>query len=138
MQGLKETAGADWRLICLRALIALMALSTANALRIVLWNWPMFAAAFPGVSSPGGKALAIVLPSMLLAALIGLWCRRRWALWMLAFATVATLIFDVAMRGPVLHLAAASISSLVLWYALWLNRSVFAPSAVTAGVQAPR
>lgn len=138
MQGLKETIGADWRLICLRALIVLMALSTANALRIVLWEWPMFEAAFPGVSSPGGKALAIVLPSMLLAALIGLWCWRRWALWLLAFATVATLIFDIAMHGPVLHLAAATVSTLVLWYALWLNRGVFAARAVTAGAQAPR
>lgn len=138
MQGLKETAGAGWRPICLRVLIFLMALSTANALRIVLWEWPVFAAAFPGASSLGGKALAIVLPSMLLAALIGLWCWRRWALWVLAFATVATLVFDIAMHGPVLHLAAATVSSLLLGYMLWLNRGAFAARAVTAAAQVPR
>jgi hypothetical protein len=72
MQGLNAAQGGIWRLICLRGLLALMALPTLNALRIVLTDWPTFIDVFPAAASNAGKLFAIALPLALLVAFIGL------------------------------------------------------------------
>jgi hypothetical protein len=97
----------------LRLWWAAMALSTLNALRIVIGDWPAFVAAFPGAAVAGGRALAIVLPLMLLVALSGAWRWRRWGVWLLGAVCVLTLAFDVLARGPWLHLIAAAGSTAV-------------------------
>lgn len=114
-----------WRLACLRGWLALMALSTANALRIVAVGWPGFLKFFPGAGSSTMHALAIALPIALLIALGGLWLARRWAVIAAAGTTVATVLFDLLARGPWLHLAAALVSSTVLALLLWWNRGRF-------------
>lgn len=127
------------RRLCLRGWLAAMALSTANALRIVLTDWPGFSAAFPGTASPVGQALAIGLPIALLVALVGLWRWRPWGLWLLGTACVGTLLLDVLAAGPRLHLATAIVASVVSALLLWWNRDGYGPvDGLSAGGPAPR
>lgn len=114
------------RIVCLRLWLVAMALSTLNALRIVLTDWPGFARSFPGAEGPVGRELAMVLPLLLLIALAGLWRWRRWALQLLVIATVATLGFDAIARGPRLHMIAAAVSLAISAALLWWNRDGFA------------
>lgn len=102
-----------------------MAASTLNALRIVLTDRDGFAMAFPGAEGPVGRALAIALPLALLLSIVGLWRWRRWGLWLLAAAGIATLAFDVLADGPRLHLAAALASLLISAALVAWNRDGF-------------
>lgn len=122
-------------MLCWRVWLTVMALSTLNALRIVVLEWPAFAAAFPGAASPAGRIAALVLPTLLLIAVVGLWRLRRWGLWLLIVVTLATLAFDLAARGPWLHLAAALASTAISAALLWWNRDRY---GVSAGAPAPR
>jgi hypothetical protein len=126
---------ARTRVLCWRVWLAMMAVSTLNALRIVLTEWPAFAVAFPGAASPAGRAVALLLPALLLIAVVGLWRWRRWGLCLLIAATVATLAFDLAARGPWLHLAAALASTAISAALLWWNRDRY---GLSAGAPAPR
>jgi hypothetical protein len=123
----------------LRVWLVIMALSALNALRIVLSEWSAFVAAFPGTNSAMGRPLAVSLPILLLAALAGVWFWRRWALWLLAAVVMATLAFDIATDGPMMHLAAAIFSGLISAGLLWWNRGRFsAASTVSGDAPAPR
>lgn len=127
------------RRLCLGGWLAAMALSTANALRIVLTDWPGFSAAFPGAASPFGHVLAIGLPIALLVALVGLWRWRRWGLWLLGAACVGTLLLDVLADGPRLHLATAIVATAVSTLLLWWNRDGYrSADGLSAGGPAPR
>jgi hypothetical protein len=112
-----------------------MTLSTLNALRIVLSDWPGFVTSFPGAASAGGRAAAIALPLALLAAIFGLWRWRRWGVWLLIVATVSTLAFDLLARGPWLHALAALLATAVSALLILWNRGRY---GFTAGVPAPR
>lgn len=114
------------RVVCLRLWLVAMSLSTLNALRIVLTDWPGFARSFPGAEVPIGRGLATTLPLLLLVSLAGLWRWRRWALQLLVIATVATLAFDAIARGPWLHMVAAVVSLAISAALLWWNRDGFA------------
>jgi hypothetical protein len=108
------------RELLLRLWLAAIALSTLDALWIVLGDWPGFVASFPRVDAAGGRAVAIALPLLLLVAIFGLWRWRRWGVRLLIVATAATLAFDLFARGPWLHMLAAVVSTavsagLVLW-----------------------
>jgi hypothetical protein len=126
---------ARTRMLCWRVWLAMMALSTLNALRIVLTEWPEFAAAFPGAASPAGRVVALLLSALLLVAIIGLWRWRRWGLYLLIVATMATLAFDLVARGPWLHVAAALASTVISAALLWWNRD---RDGVSAVAPAPR
>jgi hypothetical protein len=106
--------------LILRLWLAAMALSTLNALRIVLAEWPGFVASFPAADAAGGRVAAIALPLALLVAIFGLWRWRCWGVWLLLVAAPATLAFDLRARGPWLHALAALVSvavtaALILW-----------------------
>lgn len=125
MPGTRERADHAGRALGFRTVLSLVALSTGNALRVVLTDWPQFVAAFPGAASLAGRACAIALPVSLLLSLLGLWRFRRWGLWLIGATTVATFGFDLWARGPKLHLAAAVLSVFVMAAAGWPHRRRF-------------
>lgn len=119
----------------LRLWLAAMALSTLNALRIVLADWPGFVASFPAADATGGRIAAIALPLALLVAIFALWRWRRWGVGLLIVATAATLAFDLLARGPWLHALAAAVSAVATAALIVWNRDRY---GFTAGAPAPR
>ncbi len=123
------------RELALRLWLAVVALSTLNALRIVLADWPGFVASFPEADAAGGRPAAIALPLALLVAMWGLWRWRRWGVWLLLATTAATLAFDLLARGPWLHALAAAVSAVTTAALIFWNRGRY---GFTAGAPAPR
>jgi len=100
----------------LSVLICLLGLSTMSALVVLLTRREFFVSQFPGATNTicTGYVLAALL---ILSGLAGLWQLKRWSVWVLAVATIATLGLDQIANAPTAH-KAATVGSLLLIIAL--------------------
>ena len=101
-----------WTFVFRSVLLAVGA-STVNGVTFALARKPDFLGAFPG-ATPGVFGLLLAAAAGGLLSLIGLWLWQRWALWLFMGLGLAVIPLDLLARAPRLHMAAATLSTLLI------------------------
>ncbi|MFN8580478.1 MAG: hypothetical protein U0163_05795 [Gemmatimonadaceae bacterium] len=108
-----EKASFNPWVVVYRILVLALVASTLSGVIFAHTHYREFAEAFPGMDHTV-FTLMMLSATVGIASLVGLWFWRRWAVWIYGLVGVDVVVLDVLARGPVLHIATAVVSTLVV------------------------